>query len=64
MQYHWYQAIILAFRCPLASICRGPPGQSHWNQSELVKRRKTAECKAANAARRMAAATAEEEPEA
>ena len=31
-----YQAIILAFRCPLASVCRGPPGQSHWNQSELV----------------------------
>ena len=27
-----YQAIILAFRCPLASVCRGPPGQSHWNQ--------------------------------
>ena len=31
-----YQAIILAFRCPLTSICRGAPGQSHWNQSELV----------------------------
>ena len=31
-----YQAIILAFRCPLTSICRGAPGQSSWCQSELV----------------------------
>ena len=33
-----YQAIILALRCPLTSICRGTPGQSHWNQSELVQK--------------------------
>ena len=31
-----YQAIILAFRCLLASICRGAAGRPRWFHTELV----------------------------